>query len=230
MNSRKYMDLEWIKNVTVTWCAWGSWCFFTNYLVAEFDKILFIIVGGMVFLLMPAISQVAILKAVRRQSREIAPAATNCITVTRAREKKMMVTVRYILAAVFGSVVPSTLTGIATVVTGSRSAQTFLSPFPMTMFCLSSCLNPLVYFWRHLDMRSAALALVGRWVAQVLSTFCLSLVSRALLSSQQTNFYNLAEQFYRRSIEGATAYKAWGLGIVEQVFDISVFKQWRTHI
>lgn len=162
MNSRKYMDLEWIKNVTVTWCAWGSWCFFTNYLVAEFDKILFIIVGGMVFLLMPAISQVAILKAVRRQSREIAPAATNCITVTRAREKKMMVTVRYILAAVFGSVVPSTLTGIATVVTGSRSAQTFLSPFPMTMFCLSSCLNPLVYFWRHLDMRSAALALVGR--------------------------------------------------------------------
>ena len=64
----------------------------------------------------------------------------------------------------------------------------------------------------------------------MLSTFCLSLVSRALLSSQQTNFYNLAEQFYRRSIEGATAYKAWGLGIVEQVFDISVFKQWRTHI
>ena len=177
---------------------------------------------------MPAISQVAILKAVRRQNREIAPAATNCITVTRAREKKMMVTVRYILAAVFGSVVPPTLTGIATVVTGSRSAQTFLSPFPMTMFCLSSCLNPLVYFWRHLDMRSAALALSRSGAEHLLFDWVSYHVLFWVLS--KLIFTTWPNSFYRRSIEGATAYKAWGLCIVEQVFDISVFKQWRTHI
>ena len=113
------------------------------------------------FIIIPLVSQIVIQKLWRRHTNQIAAAIPSVATL--AREKKMLVTFRYILAAICGSILPPLLLVVVTRLSGENNTlKTYPPPWVKTMLCLSSCLNPVIYFMRHSDMRSAALRLIGR--------------------------------------------------------------------
>ena len=81
--------------------------------------------------------------------------------IALAREKKMTVTLRWIIGAGFLSVFPLIVYFVSAVIIGRDSLfRALLSPWAKIALFSNSAVNPIIYFWRHASMRSAALALV----------------------------------------------------------------------
>ena len=147
--------------IAATWSAWVIYVIIIQNLPTNSPlKKPLVILMIVAFIMIPVASQIAIQKALRRHNNQVAAAVSSAATF--AREKKMLVTFRYILAVIFGSLLPplALLLVVSTIV--NNAVNIFLPPWVKTFICLSSFLNPLIYFWRHSDMRSAALKLIGR--------------------------------------------------------------------
>ena len=105
------------------------------------------------------VSQVLTSRAMRAHNTSIAGAIPQATAM--AREKKMAVTVRWIIGASFVSGIPAIMYFVSVVVLGRDSLFcSLLSPWvKITLFSISA-VNPIIYFWRHNNMRSAALEVV----------------------------------------------------------------------
>ena len=148
--------------IAATWSAWVIYVLIVQNLPRSqpLMKPPFVLLMLATFITIPVASQIAIQKALRRHNKQVAVAVSSATTF--ALERKMMITFRYILAAIFTSILPQLGLGLVLVMTQNKTLNIFPSPWVKTFICLSSCLNPLIYFWRHSDMRSAALRLIGR--------------------------------------------------------------------
>ena len=149
-----------IKIIAATWSAWVLYVLIslnlpTNPPLRQ-PLVIFMLVTCITI---PVASQIAIQKAMRRHNNQVAAAVSSATTF--AREKKMLVTFRYILVVIFGSLLPPLVLLLVVSTTVNAAVNTYSPPWVKTVICLSSCLNPLIYFWRHSDMRSAALRLIG---------------------------------------------------------------------
>lgn len=151
-----------MMHITATsWCAWLIYIAMVKIVPYRAIRGPLASLALGTFVIVPLVFQIKTLKVMRRHNNQIAAAVSSATTI--AREKKMVVTLRYILASVFGSVLPQFGFSIVAAISGDASlSQALPSPWTKITLCLSSCLNPLIYFWRHPDMRNAALRLIGR--------------------------------------------------------------------
>ena len=159
---------EKITQVT-TVAAWvGSFCGFTiigavlpqNGRVAVGSVQLVAVISFLV------VSQILTSRAIRAHNNSVGDAVQQNTAMTR--EKKMAVTVRWIIGAAFVSCIPFKMYMVSTVVLGKDSLfPALLSPWAKIAFLSNSAVNPIIYFWRHKNMRSAASELVRACVSSV---------------------------------------------------------------
>ena len=112
------------------------------------------------------VSQVLTSRAMRAHNNSVAGAIPQATAM--AREKKMAVTLRWILGASFVSCIPLVVYLVSGLVIGKDSLLcTLLLPWAKIALISNSGVNPIIYFWRHQNMRSAALEFVRPCISSV---------------------------------------------------------------
>lgn len=151
------------KILAIITVAWSTWLI--AFLLLKFISLpgnMIIVALTMTFTIIIGAFQLRSISAIRHLNQQIATeAGSHATSVIIAREKKMAVTSWYILAGALGSNVPILIVNAVVIISGNSAFRVRLSPWSITAVFLSSSLNPLIYFWRHSDMRSAALVLLG---------------------------------------------------------------------
>ena len=105
------------------------------------------------------VSQILTSRAMRVHNNSVADAIPQATAMSR--EKKMAVTVRWIIGAIFVNGIPAIVFLVSAVVIGKDSLFcSLLSPWGKIALFSNSAGNPIIYFWRHNNMRSAASELV----------------------------------------------------------------------
>ena len=150
------------KKITViTVAAWVGWfCFIVSSILlprnAKAVLGVFKMIAVISFLV---VSQVLTSRAMRVHNNSVADAIPQATAMSR--EKKMAVTVRCIIGANFISCIPAIVFLVAGVFLGRDSLfYVLLSPWWKFTLLSNSAVNPIIYFWRHKKMRSAASELV----------------------------------------------------------------------
>ena len=105
------------------------------------------------------VSQILTSRAMRVHNNSVADAIPQATAMSR--EKKMAVTVRWIIGASFVNGIPGIVFLVSAVVIGKDSLFcVLLLPWVKIALFSNSAVNPIIYFWRHKNMRSAASKLV----------------------------------------------------------------------
>ena len=158
-----YRSVASKKKITViTVTAWVAWLVNTSIsgLVLPKEvmavKLSLEVAISVIFLVT---SQVLTSRAMRAHNHSVGDAIQQATAM--AREKKMAVTVRWIIGASLLSGIPAIMYFVSLVVLGRDSLFcSLLSPWAKIALFSNSAVNPIIYFWRHKNMRSAASELV----------------------------------------------------------------------
>ena len=146
------------KTLAVTVMAWLSWVIARSFIARLSNLLKSLCVASLLMTI--AVTHVATIRAIRRRKSEIVDINASEERTAFAREKKMAVTLRWILAITVLSICPQILIGLLIGIRGAASLAP-LQPWGMLLMCLNSSLSPIVYFWRHKNMRSAALRMLS---------------------------------------------------------------------
>ena len=141
------------------WIVWIAGITFLKAVVQEAARKVLILFALVVLIMIVAISQVATLRSIHRANIEIAPVPS---AVMFRREKKMAVTVYWILGSLLLSALPFLVLNALAPSRGGQPDHVFATPWVRLAICLSSSINPVIYFWRHGKLRRAAFGLIGR--------------------------------------------------------------------
>ena len=145
----------------MSWLAWVALFVCIRIVPRSFTRVFLIAAGASVVTFIVVI-QVCTIRAIRRRNAQIADINASVERNAFAKEKKMAVTLRWILALNLLSFCPQILYSISALINGEVTAtHKLLFPWVRLMLCLNSSLGPIVYFWRHKNMRSAALQLLA---------------------------------------------------------------------
>ena len=144
------------KTLTITVIAWLVWVisFSCIELGARIVRREAVSVFGASLLMLIGVTHVATIRAIRRRKTEIADINASEERNAFARERKMAVTLRWILALTVLSMCPQLLISLFKSI-GSKYVA-YPNPLGRWILCLNSSLSPIVYFWRHKNMRSGA--------------------------------------------------------------------------
>ena len=153
------------KTLRIVATAWLSWLAFyacTRILPSPFSRLPIVLSAGASAMIFIVVTQVATIRAIRRRNAAIDAMNASAERNAFAKEKKMAVTLRWILALNVLSFCPQALYSISVNIIGETTAtHKVIFPWVRLMLCLNSCLGPIVYFWRHKNMRSAALQVLA---------------------------------------------------------------------
>ena len=161
-NPFRYRSVVSKKKITViTVAAWVGWfCFIVStILLPRNAKAVLGSVKLTAVISFLVLSQFLTSRAIRAHNNSVGDAIQQ--TTAMAREKKMAVTVRWIIGASFISGIPAMVYLVSGVAIGRDSLfRALFSPWWKIGMLSNSAVNPIIYFWRHTKMRSAALNLV----------------------------------------------------------------------
>ena len=151
------------KMTVVTVTAWVAW--FVNFALSgtflppEITPIKGGSAAAILFIFL-VVSQILTSKNMRAHNSSVAKAVPRATAM--AREKRMAVTLRWIIGTYLVSSSPLIVYMVSTAAIGGESLfSALLSPWAKFALFLNSAVNPIIYFWRHQNMRSAASELVG---------------------------------------------------------------------
>ena len=152
------------KTLAVAAMAWLVWVIVFSSLQfgATFvRRVVGSLFGGSILAII-AVTHVGTIRAIRRRKTEIANINASEERNAFAKEKKMAVTLRWILALTVLSMCPQIVLNVFhnVVNTGNWEAMAYLFRWARLIMCLNSSLSPIVYFWRHKKMRSAAVQML----------------------------------------------------------------------
>ena len=150
------------KTLAITVVAWLSWVVVFSCVEFGPDMLklaLTTLFGGSVLTII-GMTHLATIIAIRRRKTEIADMNASAERNAFTKEKKMAMTLRWILALTVLSMCPQIALNLFVVNTGNWEAVAHLYPWGRLILCLNSSLSPIVYFWRHKNMRSAALQML----------------------------------------------------------------------
>ena len=145
------------KMLVIAVLSWMAWLAFIHVVrsLPRFISRPMAVVTLLSFVAICVVSQTATLKAMRRHDNQVA-AATQAGN-SFAREKKMAITLRWILTILLLSVVPQLAYLPAIDVFGAMAPIVeIFRPWVRLALLSSSSLNPALYFWRHVAMRGPA--------------------------------------------------------------------------
>ena len=153
------------KTLKTTAALWVAWI----VLALSFDvfghvRRIISAVRGFAVLAVLVSLQVATYVALRRRNREIVANSDSQVTITAvlAREKRVVTTLRYVMAASLLSLAgPLIVYTWALSTRGEYSFQSEMLAWGYVCVLMNSCVNPLIYFLRHPAMLTAALRLLG---------------------------------------------------------------------
>ena len=148
-------------SIAVSWLMWVTLTILLEFAVPQALSKYILPFTGAVLILVPIASQVAMYKAIRRHNQQIVDINSQTTAVALARDKKIAVTLRYVLTALLVCLLVPTIVFTVAVVTGNETFGTFGVPWAILFVYLNSCFNPVIYFLRHSDMRAAVLRLLG---------------------------------------------------------------------
>ena len=150
------------KTLAISVMAWLSW--FIVFSCIQFGARFVRRIVGSLFaaslITIIAVTHVTTIRVIRRRKNEIADINASEERNAFAREKKMAVTLRWILALTVLSICPQLVISTLAVFIRGNSPLAPLQPWGRLILCLNSSLSPIIYFWRHKNMRSAALQLL----------------------------------------------------------------------
>ena len=149
-----------IALATISWCVWVVFVCTLHFALMRAGESPWMSIQAMAFIIIPTILQIGIFKAVRRQNLQIKCAHFGFTAILLAREKKLATSLRYVIATSFFCVLPTVIL-VVTKASGQNEVVSYLWPWARTAAYLNSSLNPLIYFWRHPNMRSATLKLIS---------------------------------------------------------------------
>ena len=159
------------KKITVTTvAAWVGWfCFIAgSILLPRSAKSVLGSVKMVAVISFLVVSQILTSRAMRAHNNSVVGAIPQATAI--AREKKMAVTVRWIIGAGFFSCIPTIVYLVSAAVIGRDSLFcSLLSPWWKIALLSNSVVNPIIYFWRHKNMRTAALEVVRPCMCSVAS-------------------------------------------------------------
>ena len=148
-------------SIAVSWLVWVVLVILLEFAVPQALSEYILPFIGAVLVLVPTAAQVAMYKAIRRHNQQIVHIDPRTTATALAREKKIAVTLRYVLAAVLGCLLVPTIVHTVAVATGNKTFGTYGVPWAILFVYLNSCINPVIYFLRHPDMRAAVRHLYG---------------------------------------------------------------------
>ena len=138
----------------LSWMAWLAIVQLTR-LPPRFISRSIAVITLLSFVAICVVSQTATLKAMRRHGNQVAAATQSGNRF--AREKKMAITLRWILTIFLLSVVPQlAFLPVIDVFGAMAPIVEVLRPWVRLALLSSSSLNPALYFWRHVAMRNPA--------------------------------------------------------------------------
>ena len=152
------------KTLVISVMAWLAWLVFylSTRLAPGPSSRQLVLAAGTSSLIYIAVIQVGTIIAIRRRNAQIADINASNERNAFAKEKKMAVTLRWILAITVLSFLPQALYSLSAILNrGMTTTHMLLLPWVRLMLCLNSSFGPIVYFWRHKNMRSAALQLLA---------------------------------------------------------------------
>ena len=150
-----------VKIAAASWLGWFAYIFIVKAIPKGPQQGIPAALALASFIVVCVGTQTAAFKAILRQNNQIAASATADVLT---REKKLLETVRWILASIVLGTLPQLLFSISFIAlrTSQGRAQIYASPWAKFAMCASSSLNPMIYFWRHENTRKAAFRLIGR--------------------------------------------------------------------
>ena len=158
----KISKCKTLRAVAVTWSSWIAVTVIINLVIAPPVSDYSLIVVGTVFIAFPVASVVATYKAILRHNQQIVATDSQVVAAALAREKKVAVTLRYVVGALFGSLaVPVAVYTALISVKKDAIGEYEIMPWAMVFVFTNFCINPVIYFLRHPDMRTAAFAVLG---------------------------------------------------------------------
>ena len=150
-----------VRAAVVSWLVWGSLAVGVAVLVPDPWRLYVNALMGVVFIVVPIVTQLASYKAVRLQNQLIAGVNPQTTAVTLAREKAMLVSLAWTTCNIFGSTFIPTAAFTATFFVKSKIYSNYVVTWSITGSYVSTCINPLIYFRRHAEIRAAAFRLLG---------------------------------------------------------------------
>ena len=150
-----------LKSIAVSWLMWATLTILLKFAVPQALSKYILPPIGAVLILVPIASQVAMYKAIRRHNQQIVDINSQTTAVALAREKKIAVTLRYVLTALLVCLLMPVIVQIVSVAIGNEKFVTYGVPWAISFVFLNSCINPVIYFLRHPEMRAGVRSVFG---------------------------------------------------------------------
>ena len=150
-----------LKSIAVSWLIWVTLTILLKFAVPQALSKYILPFTGIVLMVVPIASQVAMYKAIRRHNQQIVDINSQTTAVALAREKKIAATLRYVLTALLVCLLVPAIVQIVSVAIGNEKFATYGVPWAISFVFLNSCINPVIYFLRHPEMRAGVRSVFG---------------------------------------------------------------------
>ncbi|XP_032220178.1 histamine H2 receptor [Nematostella vectensis] len=145
------------------WVVWIMWLSVILYGMSNRMREICTAVTCCVLVLTPVFFHCALVLTIRAEFRKMTMIPIQrYVTAALLKERRITVTLRYIIGAFLACLLPVMFIWIA-YIAGVTSLKRHAFPWAVTLTFFNSCLNPVIYFWRIPGMRSAALRLFCCW-------------------------------------------------------------------
>ena len=115
--------------------------------------LVFVHVCGAMFMILPLLNYIRVLLCIRRHNAQISVALPSQMTTVFQREKKVALDMSVVTVLLFASISPAM--SVALLRNQYPGVYSILFPWSLTMASILSSVNPIIYFGRNKNMRSA---------------------------------------------------------------------------
>ena len=144
-----------IRNLAILWVIWIGFIVLRYSGIDEkTNQIITSVIAGILVIYLLGI-QVALVVNIRRNNIHTLHAEESSAAVAYKRERRCAITIVYIFLALLVFLLPAVLVQIITGFTTTNQSKTEMN-FAISALLINSSINPLIYFWRSKDMRTAA--------------------------------------------------------------------------
>ena len=152
-----------VRNITILWLIWIGFIVL-RYLGIDVksNQIITSVIAGfsVIYLFTAQVVLMTNMVRIRSDSHSFHTRRNSAIIASK-RERRCAVTIVYICVALLVFLLPAVLVQIVIGFTSSNHSNTEIN-FAISALLLNSSANPLIYFWRSRDMRTAARHLIFR--------------------------------------------------------------------
>ena len=132
---------------------WLLWTILFQFVLTARQSLVLVHIYGAVFVILPPVNYMRVLFFIRRHNAHLAVAVSSQMTTVFQREKKVALDMCIITVLLFASISPAAFM----VLLRNRypGVHSILLPWSLTMASILSSVNPVIYFGRNKNMRTA---------------------------------------------------------------------------